>query len=323
MIGGFRHIVFVLSLLCNLALSAQQNYFPVLRTDSDSVLIANPVPLYLEVKVNKNDKVYFPNWQDTVKKNVEIIKSFPVDTIIDTDNAGMLALRKKFIVQIFDTGYVVIPPARIFINDSMYETNAALIKILTIPVDTTQTFKDIAPVVVVPYTWIDRLLEWLPYIITVILVILSAVFVYLWYKKKLKQKPQVIELKPSKSLEEEMLDLLQEIEEKKLWQSGFYKQFYSEVTDVLRMYIEKKYGINAMEMAGSEIIDYSERQGWDEKLKTIVRRVMHAATMVKYAKARPLPQECQLLINDIREFIEWHLPSTEQNIQPVNQTEHD
>src|SRR5207237_6773810 len=122
-------------------------------------------------------------------------------------------------------------------------TEAQLISVRTIPVDTTKAIKDIKPPLDVPFTFREAL----PYIISaIILAILVIVIVRLLRKKK--KSPVEIKVKvPTRRPHEIAMEALKQTEAEKLWQQGFFKRYNSNVSEIIRTYIEYRFGIYAFE----------------------------------------------------------------------------
>jgi LPXTG-motif cell wall-anchored protein len=116
----------------------------------------------------------------------------------------------------------------------------------------------------------------------------------IWYLRKRRKNEPIIELKPKVVVlpDERALSALEELRQKKLWQSGMVKQYYTELTDILRIYIEDAFQVPAMESVTDEIIEGLEGKGSIER-KDIrdLQGILVAADLVKFAKAQPLPDE--------------------------------
>src|SRR6185312_1103337 len=157
----------------------------------------------------------------------------------------------------FDSGYYAIPPFTFvyqFEGDTArhkVETEPLLLMVKTIPVDTTKPIKDIKAPVEVPFSWEDAL----PYIIGGVAIILVAILVY-WLIKRFRKRTVKEEAlaKPARPPHEIALEELDALEKGKLWQNGNYKLYYSRLADIVRIYIENRYGINAMEQPTEETL---------------------------------------------------------------------
>jgi hypothetical protein len=70
----------------------------------------------------------------------------------------------------------------------------------------------------------------------------------------------------------------------KLWVPEKQKGFYSGVTDALREYLDKRYGVSAMEMTTKEIMDGLKGKDIPDELLTELKDLLERADYVKFAK---------------------------------------
>jgi hypothetical protein len=99
------------------------------------------------------------------------------------------------------------------------------------------------------------------------------------------------------------LEALDQIKSKKLWQQGQVKEYHIAVSDTVRMYIEKRYNINAMEMTSDEILRSLRLIIADVQIKTKLSALLILSDMVKFAKEQPLPNENEMCWEQAVDFI--------------------
>jgi len=155
-----------------------------------------------------------------------------------------------------------------------------------------------------------------PYIIWVILIlILIAVFVYYFvYRKKpiADQEEPVVQIPPY----DEAIEKLQELDNKLLWQNNQIKKYYSELTEIIRDFIEKELKIPALEITTQELIealsnlDKSETLQIDKETTRKLNSLLSEADLVKFAKSTPLSHEieddrkdAENILNDLKPVI--------------------
>ncbi|MCX7861373.1 MAG: hypothetical protein N2449_00050 [Bacteroidales bacterium] len=286
-------------------------------------LIGDHLTLSLTLSKPLHSTISFPVLTDTITKSIEIIQKQNIDTI--TKENQQITLKQNFIITSFDTGLITIPPLPFVLkNDSITDTiytNPITFSVYALPVDTTkQTIFDIKPPIGEPFSW----KEFLPYILwslLAILIIATAIYVYLRIKKnkpiipipeKPKDPPYVVALKQ-----------LHELKEKKLWQKQLYKQYYSELTDILRIYLEEQYQIPAMESLSSELIEHLKNRSFDEELVRNMQSLLTTADFVKFAKATPLPDENDWHWKNAVAFVEQTKPVMEEKNSESKGGEHD
>lgn len=100
---------------------------------------------------------------------------------------------------------------------------------------------------------------------------------------------------------------LGQLRERRLAESGHEKEYYTELTDILRQYLEGRFGINAMEMTSREIMDRLYDSDVKDK-RDYVRQILHVADFVKFAKVRPLPADNIAAFDNAVRFVEETKP---------------
>lgn len=290
-------ITFLSILLCAKIIQAQQ-IKATARLDSTNILIGDQIKLFLEIDYPENVAVEFPNVPDTLSEFIEVLAKSKIDTI-DLENSALLKQIRSYTITSFDSGSYRIAPQWFKINvngiaDSV-PTNGVTLNVFTMQIDTTRGLTDIK----MPYAAPLTLKEVTPYILGIIL--LGAIIFLVLYsvKRKKKNKPFFsLPVKPKEPPHIIALRELDRIKNEKIWQKEKTKQYYSEVTDVLRNYIEERFEIRAMEQTTDEILD-SFRYRKDllsEKSFTNLSQILSLADLVKFAKYKPLPDDDNLTL---------------------------
>ena len=163
----------------------------------------------------------------------------------------------------------------------------------------------------VPISWQEIMM----YVLAILVVIFIIFFLYrMWKNRKLKDVP-VLPKKPKRPAHELALEALKKTEEEKLWQQGFYKQYHSQVSDILREYIERSFDITALELTSDETLERIRRRKLRNELTEKLAYVLHTADLVKFAKLIPLADECEKSITNAYEFINGTRPLLESDIK--------
>ncbi len=273
--------------------------------DTTSILLGEQIQLKLNVTLPSTAIVFWPGFTDSTFAPVEIIAASRVDTI-ETSRKNYLQYKQLLTITSFDSGYHTIPPIPVEYqmkgDTQRYVaiTDSLLLHVRTVEVDTTKAIRDIKGNLEAPIT----LAELWPFFgaLAIIGLIAGFIWYYLWRRKMKKPLFPVIrkiQLPPWKIA----FETLDNIESRKLWQNGKYKEYHTEVTDVLRVYLETQFKIPAMEMISSEIMESFER---DEQLKPLqgkIWQILQIADLVKFAKEVPTPAENTQSMEIIRAFI--------------------
>jgi len=254
--------------------------------------------LTLKTVVNSKSKVEFPKLKNIGA--LEVIQSYPVDTVKKDDTYELI---KKYGLTQFDSGRYTIPSIKILIDKKPFFTDSIKVEVANVKVDTLQQkmydIKDISSVD-------EGMGNWWIYVLILLVIIGIGAFVY-WYVKKRQLKK--IEEEVYKTPIEKATSLLNSLEKKELVQKGEIKEYYSELTDIARNYIEEAIHIPAMESTTSELIQAIRAASTQKKMtltpETVenLERVLRQADLVKFAKSKPLDFEITEDRNKIQKVI--------------------
>ncbi|MBN1181227.1 MAG: hypothetical protein JXB49_03000 [Bacteroidales bacterium] len=292
------------------SLSAQDVTLKV-STNKDTILIGDHVELLLQVdKANEYD-VWFPILTDTITEHIDVISVEPIDTLQGDD--GRSKLTQKYIITSFDSGIFEIPPLPFAISgkgevDTIHSSEIQLV-VNTLPVSLEDPIKDIKDIYKVPLTF----RELLPYIL-ILLGAAMLVIVTIYVIKKIKAKEPIIPRieKPKTPPEIIAIRDLDSLKAKKLWQQGRVKEYYSILTDIIRIYIEDRFYIMAMEQTSDEILlQFEKTEYGTQEEYSILKRMFTTADLVKFAKGDPLADENELHLANAYVFVEKTTPVKE------------
>ena len=254
--------------------------------------------LTLKTVVSSKSKVVFPKLK-TIGQ-LEVIQSYPIDTVKKNDTYELI---KKYGLTQFDSGKYTIPSIKILIDKQPYLSDSIRVEVANVKVDTLQQkMYDIKDITAAD----GGIGNWWIYLLIFIVILGIGAFVY-WYVKKRQLKK--IEEEVYKTPIEKATSLLNNLEQKELVQKGEIKEYYSELTDIARNYIEEAIHIPAMESTTSELIQAIRTASTKKKMtltpETVenLERVLRQADLVKFAKSKPLEFEITEDRNKIQRVI--------------------
>lgn len=294
------------------------------RLDSANILIGDQVHLFLEIDHPKDVQVSFPNVPDTIVELIEVLERSGIDTF-ELDNEEFLKQIQSYTITGFDSGMYRIPPYWFKIEiDGIVDSvpsNGVSLHVHSLQIDTSRGPADIK----MPYGAPLTLKEVTPYILGAILI--AAIIFLLLYSIKRKKNNQPLFSLPAKPKEPAHIIALRElnrIRKEQIWQAGKTKQYYSELTEALRVYIEDRYDIPAMEQTSEETIaSFRQSKGLiTDKLFQRLSRVLQLADLVKFAKYTPLPEDDNLSLNEAFAFVNETKPA-EVDVDSRNEKEAD
>ncbi len=282
--------------------------------DTNMILIGAQTNIRLQMIQPKAKTVYLPMITDKIGDKVDMLSFSEPDTTVLSD--GRLQISMSILITSFDTGYFAIPPFEYkynVLNDSVYSsvnTNALLLGVFPLKVDMKKGITDIKPIIEEPFS----IKEIIPYIIiALIVIVLLIVGIYVY--KRIKNHKPIISLPkkpkiPPHIIAKKNLDLLSD---KKLWQNGFVKEFYSELTEIIRSYMEDRFKFGAMEMITEDIIANLSKLELEKELVNETSKVLELSDFVKFAKVQPLADQNSQALKWAYNFVEKTKPIEKLN----------
>jgi len=310
-----RYFFIALLLISFIGISSAQKPSVKVALDSTYVIIGMPTTIHLEAIVQDGQDIRFPEiiknggvvaYDDSLQFLLELGDDLPkVDTLSSSN--GSIVLKEDINVFAFDSATLYIPPFDFISGNDTLSTNSLALKVV-VPFDSIEVdpakFVDIKTVVDPEFVWTDYAV-WIISPLLLILFIVLAYFGYKYYLKYKSDKPivekEVIKL-PAHVI---AMNALEVLNGKKLWQAGKDKQFQTELTDILRQYIENRFYVNAMEKTSDEILDELYELAEQQKSSlTNLKQILQLADLVKFAKYKPLADENQLSFMNAKMFVE-------------------
>lgn len=259
------------------------------QLDSASIQIGEQARLRLSVAQPTNLQVTVPILSDTITKGIEIVDIVKADTISLSDSR--IQVNYDYLITSFDSGFYFIPAYTYAAAGDTLQTAPLGLSVTTVTVNPeTDDVKAIKPIMDAPFYW-SELFTWVGYFLLAFLVVSLIIFVLLKYV--LKKKVPFIDQTPQPVIPPHIvaLEKLEEIKVQKIWQCGDIKVFYTQVTDVLRVYLEGRFGINAMELTSDEIMALVKKEPGLNEVRAALKDLLTLADLVKFAKMVPIENQ--------------------------------
>ena len=285
-----------------------------------------------QLKERAKAKLKMSTYEEYDEDVFELIEEYPLDTL--SDEGRRLTLRKRYLLAVMETGDIPIRPSIIYFDknrehpDTLISDQTLVLSVARyMELDTTLFLKadptqqqgfgvdnELANTMLKDdglYTQKN-----LPFIFSEIrdytiygviaLIILSLVAWYaVWYMRN-KWQGRVREVKPAPKLPPHVVAIkaLDELRNRKLWQNGKHKLYYSTLTEILRLYIEGRWNVGALEMTSDEIITALRDVDIKHDSRSNLITILRTADMVKFAKALPEAEENEQLFTYAYYFVE-------------------
>lgn len=279
------------------------------RLDSAILLMGKQSIIHLEIlqDVSQTGRIINePLKSDTI---TYIVDGIEYNGVVRNDTTTISEARrqinKDYLIQAFDSGLYTIPPFKYVVGIDTFQSAPLTLKVIPVQIDSIyETITDFAPIEPINKKWYDFIPDTISdniFWIILVLVILFGVFAILYLRKKRQhiQNEKEIALPP--------YDLailrLTELKELNLCEKGQEKEYYTNLTDIIREYLVGRFDINAMEMTTSQIkesINKTEIEGVSQKKMAMI---LEMADFVKFAKVRPLPDDNLVVYQAAIEFV--------------------
>lgn len=276
--------------------------------DSTGIKIGEQFHLTLEASSGPDTRWVWAEVPDSFD-HLLVVDRGEIDTL---KTPGGTRYTQRITLTGFDSGYWQIPPFdfKIISADTAagageMRTDSLLIQVNTVPVDTTKAFKPIKQIRSVP---IDLWAYW-PYMLGALLLLALLAYFLFFHKRRTEPKPET--KVPSEPPYEQAVKSLHALEAEKLWQQHQVKGYYTRLTDILRLYIEQQFGVNALEQTTVELLDNIRPHTRLNQQQDNLRYILETADLTKFAKLEPQPEAHQVSIKKAYEFLEWTKPRPE------------
>jgi hypothetical protein len=277
--------------------------------DSSKIRIGEQVKLDLYVSYNanqKNIKIQWPTIGDTITGKIDVISVSAIDTTYpDKTNSSKIFQHQQITVSAYDSGYFAIPGFKFVINNDTARaiyTESFLLEVHTVPTDTSATkLKDIKAPFDEKFNW-----RWYSaYIyggIGFILLLIAVIIITRYYTLRRKQIIVVPE-KPKVPAHITALALLEKIKQEQIWKEEKVKEYYSSISDTIRLYIEERFQVHALESTTDDIMTAFRSQVVDKESKEKLQQLLMLSDLVKFAKQFPIEAEHNFTLQNAFDFV--------------------
>jgi hypothetical protein len=255
------------------------------RIDSSVYLVGDRIAVHVDLRHTKGLTIQ-PLVADSLG-GFSLLGRTPLQATTDTTSTI------DFVIARYDSGDAVVPPIPFmyFVGGDTASrvaiTNQLRVTITTVQLDTTGEIRDVKPPFSIPLSLEEIVLY--SGIVLLIAALGYAGFRF-WKKRRARRKGEVY-VPPPRPAHSTALEELALLKEKQLWQRGLVKQYYSELTEILRRYFENRYRLPALEETTDEIVAGLSKQSVDGPIVASAESILRRADLVKFAKHQPAMPE--------------------------------
>ena len=262
----------------------------------------------------------------------ELIEDYPLDTL--KNEGRRLTLRKRYLLAVMETGNIPMRPTILYFDknreqpDTLISDDTLVLRVarymeldttLFLKADPTQQqgfgvdteransmLKDdgIYTQKNLPFIFAE-IRDYAIYGVIALIILSLVVWYIVWYMRN-KWQGRSRDVKPAPKLPPHVIAIkaLDELQNRKLWQNGKHKLYYSTLTEILRLYIEGRWSVGALEMTSHEILKALNNVDIKSDSRSNLMEILFTADMVKFAKALPEAEENEQLFTYAYYFVE-------------------
>lgn len=254
------------------------------EVDTTKIRIGEQINYKIKVEADSSTLVVFPEGQTFMPlENVEALK---IDT---TKKDSKFLLSRVYKLTQFDSGSYTIPRQKVIIGEKPFFTDSLRVDVNTIEVDTTkQKLYDIKPIIEVEKSG-SNWWKWLLGILAAIALIAFLLYWFIWRQKPLTEEEEIALLPPY----DRAKLALKKLDESQYLMRSEVKDYYSELTFIIRKYLDEKVYDHALESTTDELINrlnlLKDGNQIDLSKDTIknLESILKRADLVKFAKSAP------------------------------------
>jgi len=284
---------------CSMAAAQATRLSAYARADSSAYLVGDWITLHVSI-IHPKGATLRPVLGDSAGGFL-VLERRPAVPTSDTSSSV------SFVVAKYDSGRASFPPVDFAVSlpgdttTRTVSTNPVVLTVRTVPVDTSKDIRDLKPPLGIPISAAEMLMY-----AGAGLVIAGLLFVLwrLWKRRKARRSGEPAYVPPPRPAHEIAFGQLALLKEKKLWQQGLLKQYYSEATEIFRRYLENRYSLQAMEETTDEILAGLRKLRFPEMMLQTAERIMRRADLVKFAKYEPAISDHEEMLTVIHDFVD-------------------
>lgn len=278
--------------------------------DSTTLTLGDQTKLVIEATCDRDEYVRYPHFGKQLTEGVEIVRIGDLDS-------GLTAQGKRYSQELMltsfqDSLFLIEPMPFVCGEDTTYSESLTLNFVQPFEMDSTNTIFDIRDIQKEPF-WFWGYARW----ILGLLLLAGLGFLVWWLLGKVGKYEGVYtgprRKEPERPAEEVALEQLDRIREEKIWTQGHAKQYHTELTDVLRTYIAKRFNVASTEKTSDETLQALKpilsRQ---RELHASLSKVLRLADLVKFAKWQTTPDENEQALTIAYEFVNETKPVHEE-----------
>ena len=281
--------------------------------DSTTLFIGDQTDLHLRATCEVGELVQMPMLDKQLIPGIEIVDRTIVDTMLLND--GRVQYDQYLTLTSFeDSLFYIEPLAFVRGDDTVWSESLMLNVIQPFEVDSADlAITDIKGVYKAPIWWWG-IIRWVLLALALAGLCVGAYYLIGYLQSRTsKQDDETAATEPLRPAEEVALEKLDLIREPKIWQNGQVKEYHTQLTDVVREYIARRFEVSSTEQTSDETLRAMRPLLSDKKeLYEQLRKMLTLADLVKFAKWTTTPDENELSLRSAYTFVKETTPVEEE-----------
>lgn len=275
------------------------------------ITVGDRANLLLEISCDAGKNIQFPFFDKEIIPGIDIINK---SDILKDKKENFL--KQIITVTAFEDSLFLIKGFKFIVDGDTLTSNPVKLKVnyfkpdstFISKIDTTQILKiaDIKAPIDAPLTFKEFMNRFGWYISAFLFfAILSYIILKYIKKRKIENKPIFVKEKPKIPAHLIAIERINKLKNKGLHKKENLKPFYTDLSNIIRMYLEDRFNIPASEQITSEIIDeFNKTEFGTERMKNKLQEILSLSDMVKFARNKPDEHENEIMIEYAVSFVD-------------------
>ena len=281
--------------------------------DSTTLFIGDQTDLHLQATCEVGEQVQFPVLDEQLIPGIEIVDKTIIDTTTLKD--GRVQYNQYVTLTSFEDSLFYVEPLSFVSGDQTIQSEALTLNVVQpFEVDTADmAITDIKGIYRAPIWWWG-FLRWVLLALGVAGIGVGGYYLITYLQSRMgKREEDAVAAEPLRPAEEVALEKLDIIREQKIWQTGQVKEYHTQLTDVVREYIDRRFEVSSAEQTSDETLRAMRPLLNDKKdLYEQLRKMLTLADLVKFAKWTTTPDENEMSLRSAYAFVKETTPVEEE-----------
>lgn len=278
--------------------------------DSTMLMLGDQTALHLQVTHEASEQVQWPVFGEMLQDGIEIVDRSAVDSTTLPD--GRMQLHQDLMLTSFKDSLFVIQPIEVVSGEDTFRTERMALNVIQpFEVDSSLAITDIKDIERAPIWWWG-IIRWILLGLLIAGLAVGGYYLWRWYVKNRKEEEEPIDPELLRPADEVALEKLDEIKAAKIWRDGKVKEYQTELTDVVREYIGRRFDVHSTEKTSDETLRelkplLMDNGQWTmdngRELYERIKKMLQLADLVKFAKWHTTPDENESALSTAYDFV--------------------